>query len=56
MPLDAFKRQLLSAHKAGLLVLARADLVAAMNPRDVAESETAHLEARYHFVEREGEP
>ncbi len=56
MPLDAFKRQLIAAHKAGLLVLARADLVAAMDPRDVAESETTHVEARYHFVERESEP
>jgi hypothetical protein len=54
--LDEFKRRLVSAHKAGLLTLARADLVAAMDPRDVANSETRHLEARYHFVEREGEP
>jgi hypothetical protein len=27
-----------------------------MDPRDVAESEITHLEARYHFVDREGTP
>lgn len=54
LTLDDFKQQLLAAHKAGLLALARADLTAAMDPDVVRESETAHLEARYHFVERGG--
>jgi hypothetical protein len=53
MSLDDFKRQLLAAHRAGLVTLARADLAGAMNPDAIRESETAHLEARYHFVERE---
>lgn len=53
--LDAFKQRLVAAHQAGLVVLARADLVGAMDPDQVRQSETAHLEARYHFVER-GEP
>jgi hypothetical protein len=52
LPLDEFKRRLLDAHKAGLVSLVRADLVAAMDPDAVRESETTHLEARYHFVER----
>ncbi|HUQ06273.1 MAG TPA: hypothetical protein VM261_27400 [Kofleriaceae bacterium] len=54
LTLDEFKAQLLAAHKAGLLALARADLTAAMDPSAVRESETSHLEARYHFVERGG--
>lgn len=54
LTLDDFKKQLLAAHKAGLLALARADLTAAMDPSVVRDSETAHLEARYHFVERGG--
>jgi hypothetical protein len=54
LSLDEFKQQLLAAHKAGLLALARADLTAAMDAGAVRESETAHLEARYHFVERGG--
>jgi hypothetical protein len=56
MSLEDFKRQLVAANRAGLLSLARADLVAAMDPRDVAESEVRHLEARYHFVDREETP
>lgn len=39
MFLDEFKTELVRLHKAGLLVLARADLVAAMPPRKVAASE-----------------
>jgi hypothetical protein len=56
LTLDQFKRQLVAAHRSGLLVLARADLVTAMDPQDVAESRTDHLEAQYHFVDREGTP
>lgn len=56
LTLTDFKRQLVAAHKAGTLTLARADLSAAMDPELLRESETAHLEARYHFVERGGTP
>jgi hypothetical protein len=52
LALDEFKHRLIDAHKAGLVTLARADLVAAMDPEAVRESETSHLEARYHFVEK----
>jgi hypothetical protein len=50
--LDAFKRQLLISHTAGSVRLARADLVAAMDPELVLSSEVQHLEATYHFIER----
>jgi hypothetical protein len=51
--LEAFKAQLLRAHRDGELVLARADLVAAMNPELVAASETTADGASFHFVVRE---
>jgi hypothetical protein len=54
MTLDEFKHQLVIAHRAGLVELVRADLTAAMDPGVLRESETAHLEARYHFVGRGG--
>jgi hypothetical protein len=47
-----FKRLLLEAHRRGLLVLCRADLVAAMDPKDVTASETTHQNATYHFIQR----
>lgn len=47
-----FKALLLDAHRGGLLALSRADLVAAMDPRDVAASETRHGNATYHFIVR----
>ena len=47
-----FKRQLVEAHRRGLLVLSRADLVAAMDPGEVAASETTHQNATYHFISR----
>jgi hypothetical protein len=47
-----FKQLLAEAHRRGLLVLSRADLVAAMDPRDVAASETRHHNATYHFIQR----
>ena len=56
LSLEQFKRELVAAHKAGLVSLARADLTAAMDAAAVRESETTHLEARYHFVERERTP
>jgi hypothetical protein len=42
---------LLAAHRAGLLELVRADLVAAMDPAEVRDSEIeSPTGARYHFV------
>lgn len=52
LSLDEFKGRLIAAHRAGELVLARADLVAAMNPELVASSETVSDGASFHFVVR----
>jgi hypothetical protein len=46
----AFKQRLIDAHRARLLTLSRADLVDAMDPQDVARSETRYSNATYHFV------
>jgi hypothetical protein len=51
--LDEFKSELVSAHRAGDLALARADLVAAMDPALVAASETTTQGASFHFIVRE---
>jgi hypothetical protein len=48
--IEAFKRRMVSAHRAGLLVLARADLVAAMPQAAVAGSEVREDGAEFHFV------
>lgn len=48
--LEAFKRRMVSAHRAGLLVLARADLVAAMPRAAVASSEVSDGGAEFHFL------
>ena len=48
--LEAFKQRMVSAHRAGLLVLARADLVAAMPRAAVASSEVSDGGAEFHFV------
>ncbi|HEV7556763.1 MAG TPA: hypothetical protein VGO00_14960 [Kofleriaceae bacterium] len=53
LSLDEFKAQLVAAHRAGALVLARADLVAAMDPALVAASEVVADGASFHFVLRE---
>ncbi|HVV85689.1 MAG TPA: hypothetical protein VHE35_21670, partial [Kofleriaceae bacterium] len=53
LSLDDFKARLLAAHRGGALTLARADLVAAMDPDLVRDSELAHGDSRYHFVEAE---
>jgi hypothetical protein len=50
LALDELKPLLAAAHRAGQLVLARADLVAAMDPELVACSEIASDGARFHFV------
>jgi hypothetical protein len=47
---EAVKARLVAAHRAGLLSLARADLVEAMAPGDVDASETRHGSATFHFV------
>jgi hypothetical protein len=50
MPLDAFKRMLVEAHRGKLLRMSRADLVQAMDPAEVARSEARYLSATFHFV------
>jgi hypothetical protein len=47
---DAFKARLIAAHRRGLLSLSRADLVEAMDPKDVEASEARYLRATFHFV------
>lgn len=48
--LDRFKHWLVTANRDRLLDLARADLVGAMDPRQVAESEIEDVGATFHFV------
>ncbi len=50
LTLAEFKRRLLDANRAGDLSLARADLVDAMDPAVVAESEIRDLGSSFHFV------
>jgi hypothetical protein len=50
MQIDAFKDLLARANNRGLVSLSRADLVEAMEPRDVEESEIPYLNARFHFI------
>ncbi|HWO23954.1 MAG TPA: hypothetical protein VNO30_34665 [Kofleriaceae bacterium] len=53
LELDELKAQLVTAHRRGEIVLARADLVAAMDPALVAASETQADGATFHFIVRE---
>lgn len=53
LALDDLKQQLVAAHRARELELARADLVGAMDPALVAASETHTDGATFHFVVRE---
>jgi hypothetical protein len=46
----AFKDRLIEANRERLLSLSRADLVEAMDPRDVSDSETRYLGATFHFI------
>lgn len=46
----ALKAELVELHRAGALVLARADLVAAMDEEMVAMSETLTDGAEFHFL------
>jgi hypothetical protein len=55
LSLDQFKTRLIEANRDGLLRLSRADLVQAMEPVRVAESETRYLNATFHFVLIEGD-
>jgi len=48
--LDELKARLVAAHRAGELALARADLVAAMDPALVAASEITTDGASFHFI------
>jgi hypothetical protein len=50
MDLKSFKQRLTEANHARLLDLSRADLVEAMNPDDVRQSEAAYQGATFHFV------
>jgi hypothetical protein len=50
LALAEFKARLVAAHRAGELALARADLVAAMDPALVAASEIAVDGASFHFI------
>jgi hypothetical protein len=45
-----FKEHLVDANRGGLLSLSRADLIQAMNPDDVANSQVLYLNAVFHFV------
>jgi len=45
-----FKRLLIQANRESALDLARADLVGAMDPTEVAQSEVSHMGATFHFV------
>ena len=53
LSLAEFKARLLTAHRAGSTILARADLSGAMDPALLRDSEIADLDSRYHFVETE---
>ncbi len=50
MSLGEFKDRLAQANNARLLDLSRADLVQAMDPDDVRQSEVQYLNATFHFV------
>jgi hypothetical protein len=53
LTLDELKARLVAAHRAGELTLARADLVAAMDPELVAASEITADGASFHFLVKE---
>jgi hypothetical protein len=53
--LPEFKHRLVEANAQHLLHLSRADLVQAMDPQLVSDSEIVHQNATYHFVLLEGD-
>lgn len=55
LSLPDFKQRLVEANSQNLLHLSRADLVQAMDPQLVADSETVYLNATFHFVLLEGD-
>ena len=55
LSLPEFKERLVEANSQNLLHLSRADLVQAMDPQLVADSETEYLNATFHFVLLEGD-
>jgi hypothetical protein len=54
IPLADFKQRLVEANSHNLLHLSRADLVQAMDPQLLGDSETEYLNATFHFVLIEG--
>lgn len=54
--IDLFKQRLVDCNREGLLALARADLVGAMDPELVRESEIHWRGAEFHFVVDESIP
>lgn len=50
MSLPEFKRWLLDQNRRGTLILARADVIGAMNPQMVARSEIQDRGSTFHFV------
>jgi hypothetical protein len=55
LSLPEFKQRLVEANSHNLVHLSRADLVQAMDPQLVADSESEHLNATFHFVLLEGD-
>jgi hypothetical protein len=55
LSLSEFKQRLVEANSQNLLHLSRADLVQAMDPQLVADSETVYLNATFHFILLEGD-
>jgi hypothetical protein len=55
LSLSEFKNRLLAAQRDGHVELARADLVAAMDPQLVSESETRGDGSSFHFIVRGGD-
>ena len=47
---SGFKEKLLAANRDRLLSLSRADLVQALDPQDVRDSETSFMNATFHFL------
>jgi hypothetical protein len=50
MPLEEFKAKLVAAHLSGFIRMTRADLVGAMDPSEVRQSEAQHHGSTFHFV------
>jgi hypothetical protein len=55
LALSEFKQRLVEANSQNLLRLSRADMVSAMDPQLVTDSETVYLNATFHFVLLDGE-